>query len=226
MNGAIGAISSAANRAMCPLIRALSSSIRRPIRISVIVLAFLANAISAAAAAPEGGGRAELTRQELVGAPPAPPAGTRQEDEDGSRGPLATVPPLTEDQEGRAQKLEGRLKCPVCRTQSVRESTSFMALEMRAKIRELIRQGRSDDEVLAFFADRYGDYILLEPRKEGFGLAAYLLPMLAVLSAGVFLALAARRRRADSDRPRESDEPPLGASVQERVDEELKRFSP
>lgn len=102
---------------------------------------------------------------------------------------------LSDAGEARARALEGRLKCPVCRTQSVLESTSFMALEMRAKIRELIAAGRSDGEILDYFADRYGDYILLEPRKRGFALSAYALPAAAVLlgAAGILWALLRRR---------------------------------
>jgi cytochrome c-type biogenesis protein CcmH len=107
----------------------------------------------------------------------------------------APAPRLSDAGEARARALEGRLKCPVCRTQSVLESTSFMALEMRAKIRELIAAGRSDGEILDYFADRYGDYILLEPRKRGFALSAYALPAAAVLlgAAGILAALVRRR---------------------------------
>jgi len=136
---------------------------------------------------------------------------------------------LTDAQEARAQDLEGRLKCPVCRVQSVRESTSFMALEMRAKIRELIAAGRSDGEVLQFFVDRYGDYILLEPRKRGFGLAAYALPLLAVLAGVVLLLLGARRGRQRASAARETTSSPAASALspadRERVEEELKRYT-
>jgi cytochrome c-type biogenesis protein CcmH len=153
----------------------------------------------------------------------------------------AAGPRLSEAEEARARSLEGRLKCPVCRTQSVLESTSFMALEMRAKIRELIAAGRSDAEILDYFADRYGDYILLEPRKRGFGLSAYALPALVVLAGGVFVALWVRRRsrlaalasetvmstRAGPEPESPSDAVaggPLSAEDRERVEQELKRY--
>ena len=154
------------------------------------------------------------------------------------------APALTRAQEDRAQRLEGRLKCPVCRTQSVRESTSFMALEMRAKIRELIEAGRGDREILQYFVDRYGDYILLEPRRRGFGLSAYLLPLVAVLGGAMFLLLRARqadRRAAAAIRTEPAGgggrggepvaQPPPGGAERlspadrERVDEELKRYT-
>lgn len=136
---------------------------------------------------------------------------------------------LTPEQEARAQRLEGRLKCPVCRTQSVRESTSFMALEMRSRIRELIAAGRSDREILRHFVDRYGDYILLEPRKEGFGLSAYLLPFLAVAAGGILLLLrmsrGARRVTAPEVVPPSPTPGASGSPDLHRVDEELKRYT-
>jgi cytochrome c-type biogenesis protein CcmH len=151
----------------------------------------------------------------------------------------ASATRLTDAQESRAQELEGRLKCPVCRTQSVRESTSFMALEMRTRIRELIAAGKSDREVLEYFVERYGDYILLEPRKRGFGISAYVLPLLAVLVGAALIVgwLSARRApvtRAPaggpgapgSTRPARTAAPAsLSPAENERVDRELKRYT-
>ncbi|MFN2432616.1 MAG: cytochrome c-type biogenesis protein CcmH [Gemmatimonadota bacterium] len=127
----------------------------------------------------------------------------------GPLSPRADAPRLSAQQEARAQALEGRLKCPVCRVQSVRESTSFMALEMRAKVRELIAAGRSDDQILGYFVERYGDYILLEPQRRGFGIAAYALPLVAVLAGAFLLGLRARRQRGTrAPEPRGETEPP------------------
>lgn len=126
------------------------------------------------------------------------------------------LPVLDAEGEGRAAALEGRLKCPVCRTQSVRESPSFLAIEMRTRIREMIAEGRGDGEILDWFAARYGDDILLEPRKRGFGLAAWILPV-AGLAVGA--ALLARRVRG-----RTAPTPPVELTPEERarVERELK----
>jgi cytochrome c-type biogenesis protein CcmH len=146
-------------------------------------------------------------------------------------------PRLSDAQEARARSLEAKLKCPVCRTQSVLESTSFMALEMRAKIRELIAAGRTDRQILDYFVDRYGDYILLEPRRRGFGLSAYLLPLLAVLAGAALLAAGLRRKgrraqgrattsAAGGDRePGSPSVPPLSDEDRTRVEEELRRYT-
>jgi cytochrome c-type biogenesis protein CcmH len=155
-----------------------------------------------------------------------------------------SLPHLSDADEARARGLEGRLKCPVCRTQSVLESTSFMALEMRSKIRQLITAGRSDGEILDYFAERYGDYILLEPRKKGFALSAYVLPLLAVLVGGaaILAALARRSSRASplpaTDRAENgaggsrgrnpaavAEAAPLSPAERARIEEELERYT-
>ena len=100
---------------------------------------------------------------------------------------------LDDEQEARARALEGGLRCPVCQSQSIRQSRSFMAEDMRRQIRAMIAAGRTDDEIRAYFVSRYGTWVLLTPPKAGFNLAAYLLPALVVLIGAAGLVLAARR---------------------------------
>jgi cytochrome c-type biogenesis protein CcmH len=187
--------------------------------ILAVALALAPGALQTAAlrtAAPQAGTAQpqELPEQEH-GAPeaslPGPAAGPRPQD------PVEpALPVLDAEGEARASDLEGRLKCPVCRTQSVRESPSFLAIEMRTRIREMIAEGRSDGEVLDWFAARDGDDILLEPRKRGFGLAAWILPV-AALAAGA--ALLARRARGRTAPPPAVE---LTPEERDRVERELK----
>jgi cytochrome c-type biogenesis protein CcmH len=127
---------------------------------------------------------------------------------------------LTPEQEARARDIEGALRCPVCRSQSIRQSRSFMAEDMKRRIRELIAEGRSDEEIRAFFVDRYGTWILLDPPKTGFNLAAWLLPGAAVLVGAVGLVLAARRWASRSP-ARASVEPPPESPYLDRLEREL-----
>ena len=128
---------------------------------------------------------------------------------------------LTPAEEARARDIEGTLRCPVCRSQSIRQSRSFMAEDMKRRIRELIAEGRSDEEIRAFFVERYGTWILLEPPKSGFNLAAWLLPGAAVLVGAIGLVLAARRW-ASRPPARASVEPPPGSPYLDRLERELK----
>lgn len=84
-------------------------------------------------------------------------------------------------------EVAAELRCLVCRGQSVLESSSQLAQEMRALIREKLAAGETPDEVKAYFVRSYGDYILLKPRAEGVSLLVYLLPALALLGGGLLL---------------------------------------
>lgn len=89
--------------------------------------------------------------------------------------------------ERRVAALAAQIRCPVCQNLSVKDSPSEVATSFRDRIRELVRAGRSDAEVRAFFVARYGDWILLSPPKRGIGLAVWLAPALLL---GLGLAVA------------------------------------
>lgn len=107
-----------------------------------------------------------------------------------------TLPPpvsLTPAQEELAEEIESTLKCPVCRSQSVRTSRSFMATDMSLRVREMVAEGKSKEEIQDYFVARYGDYILLSPRKQGFGWTVWLLPFALVLGGAATIVTIARR---------------------------------
>lgn len=95
----------------------------------------------------------------------------------------------------RAAVLADRLRCPVCQSESVADSVSQTARDMRSLIDEMIAAGRSDDEIETFFVARYGEWILLDPAPTGRGLLLWALPV-GALAVGA-LTIASRRRRAD-----------------------------
>lgn len=90
--------------------------------------------------------------------------------------------------ERRVAALAAQIRCPVCQNLSVKDSPSEVATSFRARIRQLVRAGKSDAEIRAFFVARYGDWILLSPPKRGIGLAVWIAPALLL---GVGLAVAA-----------------------------------
>lgn len=101
---------------------------------------------------------------------------------------------LTAEQESRASALYGQLKCPVCKTQALGASTSFLAEEMKAQIRDMVRIGASDREILQHYVDRYGEWILLSPPAHGSGLWAWLVPGVAALLGALGALLWLKRR--------------------------------
>ncbi|MFO8149841.1 MAG: cytochrome c-type biogenesis protein CcmH [Trueperaceae bacterium] len=99
----------------------------------------------------------------------------------------------------RVFEIGNELRCPTCVAESVGESNASIAREMRQIIQEQLDEGRTRAEILAFFQDRYGDWILLSPPRRGVLLLVWLLPVAAVLVAGGGLVMLVRRWRAAAE---------------------------
>ncbi|MFN2384621.1 MAG: cytochrome c-type biogenesis protein CcmH [Gemmatimonadota bacterium] len=129
--------------------------------------------------------------------PPAAPAPQHGVVEDPADVPAtAALPPapvLTPAQETRARRIEGELRCPVCRSQSIRQSRSFLAEDMRRRLHTMVAAGASDAAIRAHFTARYGEWIFLTPPRRGFSLTAWLLPASALAAGALGIALFARR---------------------------------
>lgn len=95
--------------------------------------------------------------------------------------------------EALTTQLAAELRCPVCQGNSIQDSPSELAQEMRNVIRDQLKAGKSADEVRAYFEDKYGEWILLEPRAEGFNLVVYIVPLVAILIGGAVVARSVRR---------------------------------
>lgn len=95
--------------------------------------------------------------------------------------------------EARASALAAELRCPVCQGVSIEASPSPLALQMKDLIRTQLAEGRTDEEVRAYFVSRYGEWVLLEPRASGFNLLIYVLPALGLFAGGALLVVVVRR---------------------------------
>lgn len=99
----------------------------------------------------------------------------------------ALTDPEEEALDALAAEVASRLRCPVCRNQSVVESNAELSREMQAVVRDRLAAGETPAEVEAYFVSRYGEWILLKPQARGINLLVYGLP-LVVLVLGFFLA--------------------------------------
>ena len=88
--------------------------------------------------------------------------------------------------EARARSLSVELRCMVCQNQSIDDSDAPLAKDLRMLIREQIKAGKTDDEILVFIEDRYGEFALLKPRFDIKNAPLWALPFLLIL-AGIFL---------------------------------------
>jgi len=69
--------------------------------------------------------------------------------------------------QSRVFEIAGQLRCPVCVSESVADSNAQLAQQMRELIQQQLEEGRSEAEIFAYFTNRYGDWILLDPPKRG-----------------------------------------------------------
>ena len=81
--------------------------------------------------------------------------------------------------------LASELRCPVCQGNSIQDSPSELAQQMRDLIRDQLRAGKTPDEVRAYFVDKYGEWILLAPKATGLNLVIYVVPFAAILLGGL-----------------------------------------
>jgi cytochrome c-type biogenesis protein CcmH len=102
------------------------------------------------------------------------------------------------------RRIALQLQCPVCEGETVADSPSGLAADMRAVIRTKLLAGESDQQILDDFVGSYGDGILTEPPKRGISLGVWIGPILGLMAgaAVVFGVLRAWRRPAPaSSRP-------------------------
>ena len=89
--------------------------------------------------------------------------------------------------------LASELRCPVCQGNSIQDSPSELAQQMRDLIKDQLRSGKTPDEVRAYFVDKYGEWILLSPKAEGLNLIVYIVPFVALLVGGLVVWRTVRR---------------------------------
>ncbi len=103
--------------------------------------------------------------------------------------------PVLED---RARDISGGLRCLVCRNESIDESNADLARDMRLLVRERLVAGDSDEEVVAFVVDRYGEYVLLRPTLSGSNLILWIAaPLMALVALGVAVGYIRARSRSE-----------------------------
>jgi cytochrome c-type biogenesis protein CcmH len=111
----------------------------------------------------------------------------------------------------RTREVAATLKCPVCNGLSITESPSDFAQSMLAEVQSQVKSGKSAGEIKAFFVNRYGPSVLLEPPFSGVTILVWLLPIAAIGLGG--WGLYGYLRRSSQPKPSE----PVDAALLERV---------
>ncbi len=101
--------------------------------------------------------------------------------------------------EARARAISTQLRCLVCQNESIDDSNADLAREIRLIVRERLVAGDTDDEVLQFLVDRYGEYVLLQPVVAPHTTLLWAAAPLALFVGGVVIVIASRRRKVGAE---------------------------
>ena len=101
--------------------------------------------------------------------------------------------------EARARAISEGLRCLVCQNQSIDDSDAPLAKDLRLLVRERLKAGDSDQEIVDFIVARYGEFVLLKPRFESQTLLLWFATPTVFLAALLLIALAYRRRKASAE---------------------------
>ncbi|WLQ17215.1 cytochrome c-type biogenesis protein CcmH [Hahella aquimaris] len=113
----------------------------------------------------------------------------------------------SEEGRERYQTLTYELRCPLCQNQNISDSTAPIAKDLRREVHRMIEEGKSDDDIVDFMVDRYGDFVLYRPRLNAQTAALWLGPVTVVtLGLSILLYVARRRRRSLGESTELSDE--------------------
>ena len=119
--------------------------------------------------------------------------------------------------EARARAISAELRCMVCQNQSIDDSNAELAKDLRLLVRERIKAGDSDREVMDYIVSRYGEFVLLKPPVGVNTILLWGMPVLLLVIGGAVLARqVARRRQVPSTAP-------LSAEEQKALDDILGR---
>ena len=98
--------------------------------------------------------------------------------------------------EQRARDISAGLRCLVCQNQSIDDSDADLARDLRVLVRERLVAGDTDEQVRQYLVDRYGEYVLLNPRVNSHTILLWVAaPVLLLVGLGTLVVVGRRRRR-------------------------------
>jgi cytochrome c-type biogenesis protein CcmH len=120
----------------------------------------------------------------------------------------------TEAQQNLFFELSKELRCPKCQNQNLADSDAMIAADLKRKVHDLVKEGQSKEQVIAYMKQRYGDFVYYQPPVNPMTIWLWLLPALFVLSGLLWLLM--NRKNTNTDVK-------LDSAQQKKVDELLER---
>jgi cytochrome c-type biogenesis protein CcmH len=140
------------------------------------------------------------------------------------------APALASEQHPTLLELEGQLMCPVCQGETLAQSDTAAAAQIKTHIQQRIRQGWTRSQIKRELVTEDCTRILAAPPRQGWNLLAWVLPLVGVLGGAAvigFLAWGWSRKREEPEQvpgPWSQNGRPLDPELERRLDEELARF--
>ena len=91
-------------------------------------------------------------------------------------------------------KIHKNLRCLVCQGQSIADSNSDFALTLKMVVKDLIEKGKSEDEIYDFLSEKYGDWILYNPKFNLANILLWGLPYLVLIIGGIIIVFLIRKQ--------------------------------
>jgi cytochrome c-type biogenesis protein CcmH len=121
----------------------------------------------------------------------------------------ADAPPAAQDPviEARMMRIAGELRCLVCQNQTIADSHAGLAEDLREEVRIMLRKGQSDEQIVRYMTDRYGDFVLYRPPVKPTTWLLWFGPGVLMVGGAALLLAVLRRRSRLTDDAFEPDEP-------------------
>lgn len=97
--------------------------------------------------------------------------------------------------ETRTRTIAQKLRCPVCQSQSIYDSNAPLAAQMLDNVRAMVSEGRSESDIVSFFTDKYGNYVLMAPPMSGIHRFIWFLPLVLITIGSIVVAGFVRARQ-------------------------------
>ncbi len=130
----------------------------------------------------------------------------------------ASCAELPEDAlEKRLSALSAELRCLVCQNQSLADSHAELAIDLKNQVKDMMRAGKSDEEIKAYLTQRYGDFVLYRPPVKSSTWLLWIGPFVLMAGGMVVLVRVMRRRETRAESPSPGDMDAGGARERARV---------
>ncbi len=111
-------------------------------------------------------------------------------------GPPQGQPLVGAQLDAKTYEVASLLRCPVCQGMSVADSPSEMAVNMKHQVGALLARGYTQEQILKYFEQSYGQFVLLKPKFQGVNTLVWLLPLVAIAIGVVIVVSKAKKLEA------------------------------